>query len=117
MIIDSTDGSADAGDNLLLEDAYDAGNILNEVAFRKVTAESEMNREVEMDLNISNSIYYRDVTAYDRYLYYEDAVEGVILDEDGDKILAEIPNEFQNSEFDSSKIIPSIIEYLQLLLE
>ena len=78
-----------------------------------VTAETFMNKEVQLDLFLDNSVYYGDVTSYDRYLYYEDG--GVIIGEDDDKILAEIPREVQNSEFLPDKIIASVIEYLQRL--
>ena len=78
-----------------------------------VTAETYMNREVQLDLFLDNSVYYGDVTSYDRYLYYEDG--GVIIGEDDDKILAEIPREVQNSEFLPDNIIASVIEYLQRL--
>ena len=78
-----------------------------------VTAETYMDREVQLDLFLDNSVYYGDVTSYDRYLYYEDG--GVIIGEDDDKILAEIPREVQNSEFLPDNIIASVIEYLQRL--
>ena len=99
MIIDSTDGSADAGDNLLLEDAYDAGNILNEVAFRKVTAESEMNREVEVE-SILNGAFAKTS----------------VMMEDGSLLKYEDGYPIGYEQYFVDTITESIIEYLQILL-
>jgi len=76
-----------------------------------VTVETSMNKEVEIDLFLDNSIYYQN-SGNNPYLYYENGT--IIIMEDGDNLLAEIPNDVLNSQFVS--IAQSIIKYLQTIL-
>ena len=76
-----------------------------------VTAEVEMNKEVQMDLFADNSIYYEN-SGDDPFLYYEDGA--IIIMEDGDDLLTESATEITNSQFTS--IASAIIEYLQTIL-
>ena len=76
-----------------------------------ITVQTSIDKEIQLDLFADNSIYYGN-TGDDPYVYYEDS--GVVLMEDGDKLLVETPREILNSQFTS--IAQSIIEYLQTIL-
>ena len=79
--------------------------ILNNVY---VTVQTSLDKEIQLDLFLDNSIYYEN-TGDDPYVYYEDS--GVVLLENGSKLLVETPREILNSQFTS--IPQSIIEYIR----
>ena len=102
MILDSTDGSADAGDNILLEEPFEdwPGKILNEDDYRRITAETEMAYEVEISEILQGAFAHSNILMEDdSYLKYE---------VDGTRIRYE--------QYDPGAITESLIEYLQLLL-
>ena len=82
--------------------------ILNNVY---VTVQTSLDKEIQLDLFLDNSIYYEN-TGDDPYVYYEDS--GVVLLENGSKLLVETPREILNSQFTS--IPQSIIEYIRKIL-
>ena len=102
MVLDSTDGTANAGDNILLEDPFNdwPGHILNEDDYRKITAETDVAFEVEVSETLQGAFAHSDVLMEDdSYLKYE---------VDGTRIRYE--------QYDPGAVSESLIEYLRLLL-
>ena len=101
MILDSTDGSADAGDNILLEEPFEdwPGKILNEDDYRRITAETEMAYEVEISEFLSAPFATPSLMMEDDFL---------LTYEDGAPIGYE--------QYMPDSVTDSFIEYLQLLL-
>ena len=101
MILDSTDGSADAGDNILLEDPFEnyPGKLLNESDFRKITAETEIGFEVE----ILETLHGAFATA-------------AVMMEDGSLLTYENGSPINYEHYMPEAVTDSFIEYLQLLM-
>ena len=101
MLIDSTDGTADAGDNLLLEDPFNdfPGVILNEDDFRRVTAETEVAFEVEILEDLKGAF-----------------ATAAVMMEDGSLLKYEDGYPINYEQYMPEVVADSVIEYLQLLL-
>ena len=101
MLLDSTDGSADAGDELLLEDSFEnwPGKILNETTFQRVTAESVINWEVEISEILKGAF-----------------ASTAVMMEDGSLLTYETGSPINYENYMPDSIVDSVIEYLRILL-
>ena len=101
MLLDSTDGSANAGDNILLEDPFEnyPGKLLNETDFRRVTAETEVSFEVEIIEDLFDAFAFTN-----------------IMLEDGALLKDETGSSLRYEQYLPESVTETVIEYLRLLL-